>query len=203
MLIKVCGLTDEKNLQKIADLNIDMIGLNFYPPSKRYLGENARIASLIPGYIEKVGVFVNEDFDTVKEIVEKHNLDYVQLHGDEEPEYCKRMKDHARVIKAFGISSNTDIDECCNGYEMSEFFLFDTKSLLLGGSGKKFDWDILNTYTDQIPFILSGGIGPEDYVEIKALKHSQLIGVDINSKFEISPGIKDVEKLKYFIDNLR
>jgi phosphoribosylanthranilate isomerase len=203
MLIKVCGLTDEKNLKAIANLNIDMIGLNFYPSSKRYLGENERFAALIPEHIENVGVFVDEEFEKVRQIAEKHKLDYLQLHGNETPEYCKRMQKFTRIIKAFGITKDTNIDKQCRGYEMCDFFLFDTKTPLHGGSGKKFDWDILQTYSASIPFLLSGGIKPKDYVEIKKIEHTMLIGVDVNSKFEISPGYKDVKLLHSFVENLR
>jgi len=203
MLIKVCGLTDEKNLKAIADLNIDMIGLNFYPSSKRYLGENERFAELIPEHIENVGVFVDEEFEKVRQIAEKHKLDYLQLHGNETPEYCKQMQQFTKIMKAFGITKDTNIDEQCEGYEMCDFFLFDTKTPLHGGSGKKFNWDILQTYSGNIPFLLSGGIKPKDYIQIKKIEHPMLIGVDVNSKFEISPGYKDVKLLNSFVENLR
>ncbi len=203
MLIKVCGLTDEKNLKAIANLNIDMIGLNFYPSSKRYLGENERFAALIPEHIENVGVFVDEEFEKVRQIAEKHKLDYLQLHGNETPEYCKRMQKFTKIMKAFGITKDINIDEQCRGYEMCDFFLFDTKTPLYGGSGKRFDWDILQTYSGNIPFLLSGGIKPNDYIQIKKIEHPMLIGVDVNSKFEVEPGIKNVDQLEYFIENLR
>lgn len=203
MLVKVCGFKDDKNLSSIIQLDIDMIGLNFYPKSKRYLDDDGQLATLIPEQIERVGVFVNENFDRVVELAKLHQLHYVQLHGDESPAYCARMKTHVNVIKAFGVSPHDNLDDLTASYDTCEFLLFDTHTIHRGGSGRKFDWKVLESYSGSIPFLLAGGLEPDDYKEIKRIDHDRLIGVDINSKFETSPGVKDVEKLNYFIENIR
>ncbi|MEE9374243.1 MAG: phosphoribosylanthranilate isomerase [Saprospiraceae bacterium] len=204
MIIKVCGLVDDQNIRDITSLDIDMIGLNFYPGSKRYVRKfNENIVFNIPKKVSKVGVFVDEKIDMVFETISKYKLDYVQLHGSESISYCQKAQKKAKVIKVFGIVDSDNINDVVDGYGFCDFLLFDTKSIYHGGTGRKFNWNILNTYKEPTPFILSGGIGPEDNEIIKDIQHPQLKGIDINSKFEKSPGIKIIEKVSYFINNLK
>jgi len=204
MLVKVCGLIDEQNLSDIAALSIDMIGLTFYKPSKQYLGENRlSFSEKIPDHIFKVGVFVNEELEKVKEIGTAYNLDYAQLHGNESIAYCTEIQKSMKVIKAFGIQEGVNIDLEVEGYEFCDYLLFDTKSPNHGGTGVKFKWETLNSYFGNTSFLLSGGLGPDDHKAILAIDHPALKGVDINSKFESAPGIKIVEKVSYFTKELQ
>lgn len=200
-MIKVCGIKYEDNLKKILPLGIDMVGFNFYPHSKRYLKEVIPIHH-IPPQILKVGVFVNQDIDIVKEKIELFNLDLVQLHGTESPEYCALLANEISVIKVFSIMEIKDFAGC-NNYQDCKYFLFDTKTVQYGGSGNKFDWDLLQAYKGPVPFLLAGGIGPLDYKAINAIDHPYFWGVDINSKFEIEPGKKDIHLIGSFIHKLK
>ena len=203
MLVKVCGLIDKSNVDEITSLDIDMIGLNFYPPSKRYIGnKKENIFENVSDRIDNVGVFVNEEKDKISALIDQYALKYVQLHGSETPKTCIELQEKVKVIKAFGINEGDHIDDMVAEYLACDFLLFDTKTPLHGGSGRKFSWTILESYTGDTPFILSGGIGPDDAAEILKINHSQLKGVDINSKFESSPGIKKIDKVSYFIKNL-
>lgn len=205
MLIKVCGLMDNKNSELIGSLDIDMIGLNFYSQSKRFLEDNEDLVKNIPSSIQKVGVFVNASAGDILEKVEKYELDYVQLHGDESPEICDEMSQYVKVIKAFGMGNEVvDVNILVNHYfSTCELYLFDTKSPNYGGSGVQFDWSLIQNYDGETPFLLGGGIGMESVASIKAFHHPSFIGVDVNSRFETSPGIKDYNKLKIFIENIR
>lgn len=204
MLIKVCGLLEGENINEVCQLGIQMIGLNFYKPSKRYLGEDkVELFHGVPNSIDKAGVFVNEDIDNLLRISEHYALEYVQLHGDETPEYCQKAYLNIKVIKAFGVTDEDNLNEITMHYDDVDIFLFDTKTKLYGGSGKKFDWSVLDSYNGDIPFLLSGGIGPDDYLEIQSIRHPSFLGVDVNSKFELSPGVKNVEQLEYFIQKIK
>ena len=206
MFIKVCGMRDKANIQEVAKLKPDLMGFIFYPKSKRYVGEHfdpVLIQAVMPE-VQTAGVFVNEDVEKVLVTIRKYNLDYVQLHGNESPAICKKIKDKgAKVLKAFGIHDNFDwkIPEPYIGY--CDYFLFDTSTKDFGGSGKKFDWNNLNDYQLQYPFVLSGGIAPEDAQAIKNIQHPQLAGIDINSCFEIEPGLKNVAKIGKFIREIK
>ncbi len=201
--IKVCGMCDTEKLLQLSELDIDMLGFIFYPKSKRYV--EAKIDSddllKIRPEISKVGVFVDSSSNEIIEIARKWNLETLQLHGSETPELCLKMKQEGHtVIKAFNLTVENDF----NKYEqVCDYFLFDTPTEQYGGSGKKFDWNLLEKYNGTLPFILSGGIGPEDYEEILSIRHPQFAGIDINSKFEINPGIKDVDKVKEFVIRIR
>ena len=204
MIIKVCGLIDENNLKEIVNLDIDMIGLNFYKPSKRYLAEQkTQICNYVPGRIRKVGVFVNERIEKVLELTDKYELDLVQLHGTESTNFAKEVQKKTKVIKVFGIEEGMDIDNATSQYDFCDYLLFDTKSIQHGGSGIKFNWKTLDSYTGKTPFILSGGIGPSDHEEIRNINHPAFKGVDINSKFESEPGIKIVKEVSLFINKMR
>jgi len=206
MKIKVCGMRDPSNIEDLVKLKPDYIGFIFYPKSKRFFGELIpdKIHSLIPDYIQKIGVFVDESIDNLVEMIEKNKLDMVQLHGSELPDYCEKLKKlDIRVIKAFNINSSFDFD-IVNPYNpVCDYYLFDTASDLRGGSGKKFDWNKLDQFNEEKPFFLSGGIQSTDTDQLKKIIHNKLFAIDVNSGFEIEPGVKDVLKLKSFIDTLR
>jgi phosphoribosylanthranilate isomerase len=206
MFIKVCGMRNSANIEEVKRLKPDMMGFIFYPKSKRYVGENFNpeiIQSLMPE-VETVGVFVNEEFEDLESFVSKFNFDYLQLHGNESPEYCHHAMEHGiDVIKAFGLHPDFDWTSLEPYTDVCKYFLFDTSTKGYGGSGQKFDWNILNSYKLSHPFILSGGIGPDDVETIKSIKHPQFAGIDINSCFEIEPGFKDTKKLELFFDGMR
>lgn len=204
MIVKVCGLKYIDNLTAVANLSVDMVGLNFYKPSKRYM---KKLADSEMNLIQEmntstVGVFVNDSLSSVMKIRENFNLDYVQLHGDEDNTYCEEIKKVVNVIKVFGVDATFDFDET-EKYTMCDYFLFDTKDICYGGTGRKFNWQKLNEYKGETPFILAGGIAPGDEEEIRSIDHPSFIGIDINSKFETSPGEKDVKIIENFIGNIK
>ena len=203
---QVCGMRQSSNIGELVKLTPDFIGFIFYSKSKRFIGEIIpnEIQLLIPDLIRKVGVFVDEPFESLIEKFYQSNLNMVQFHGIESPDYCKRVKElNIPVIKAFSITPDFDFLTVNPYNEVCDYFLFDTATELRGGSGLKFDWDILNQYTGSQPFFLSGGIQLTDLGEIGNLLHDKLYAVDVNSGFEIEPGLKDISKLAPFIDRLR
>jgi phosphoribosylanthranilate isomerase len=182
-----------------------MMGFVFYPKSPRYaepLDEEALHA--LPKRILKIGVFVNASLDEILTVVKKYSLSGVQLHGAESDELCYTLKAAGLlVIKAFSISEVADFKQTDDYEGTCDFFLFDTKTPVYGGSGKKFDWDVLSAYTGETRFLLSGGISAEDAEAIRQFTHSKLSGVDLNSRFEIEPGYKDIVLLDSFIKRLK
>lgn len=208
--IKVCGITQIEQVHQLTTLGVDYAGFIFYEKSPRFVVGKIDPADLksVGNRIEKVGVFVNEDYDTVINTVEKYGLNYVQLHGDETSDFCKRVSSNVKTIKAFRLAGEEDLPNMVKGYvEFVDYFLFDTKAKDYGGTGKKFEWDILQTSAIGKPFFLSGGIGPDDTFAIKSFidknVNDNLYALDLNSKFELTPGIKNIESLKTFIDTLR
>ena len=208
MNIKVCGITQLKQLQQLDGLDIDFAGLIFYKDSPRYMGDK------IPGKdlknadfdLKKVGVFVNPEMIDVLDAIDDYGLDAVQLHGDESPEMCEDLSSEVEVIKAFRVSDGVDIDKLVAPYDaVCDYYLFDTGGLKesFGGTGKQFDWTILTKAKIEKPFFLSGGIGPDDAPKVKAFKHPDFFGVDINSQFEKEPGVKDMAKLLQFRQGLK
>ena len=200
MKIKVCGINTLENLKAIDALGVDHIGYNFYPKSARYLDESTKLNDY-QTTAEKVGVFVQEEIDRVKQLIDLHELDHVQLHGDESLSYCKALARNINVVKVFRVDEDFDFS-IVEPYEFCDFYLFDTKVKEYGGSGRKFDWDMLNQYVGNVPFMLSGGIGPDDVERLQTFSHPMFYGIDINSKFEISPGLKDVAMIKSFLKKL-
>ena len=200
MLYKICGMRDKSNVEALSRLPIHMVGLNFYPSSKRYISEedDRDAFDSLSDDISLVGVFVQEEFDIVSEYIDAYQLDYVQLHGGESKMYCDAIKDLAGVIKVFSVDDHFDFTET-EEFGSADYFLFDTKSMDYGGSGKKFNWDKLNEYKGETPFLLAGGIGPEDAQDILSLKQDRFAGVDLNSKFESSPAVKEINLIKEFI----
>lgn len=201
LLLKVCGLRQSENIEQADSLGIDFTGYIFYPPSKRYAGKPEQLPRTKS---KKVGVFVNELQRNVLETVQRYQFDAVQLHGDESPDYCAVMMEMGiTVIKSFGISDAGDLNQTKNYEGVCDYFLFDTKVPEYGGSGKKFSWQTLDSYSGSTPFLLSGGIGPDDAEAIASIQHPMLAGIDLNSRFEQEPGLKNIELLKTFISKLK
>jgi phosphoribosylanthranilate isomerase len=206
MKLKVCGITELNQLQILEKLGVDFAGLIFYEGSKRYVGnklsdQKSEIRNL---KIKKVGVFVNATIKDIEETVNNYGLSFVQLHGDESPEFCKKVKELVPVIKAIRINDETNLKKELEKFEDTcNYFLFDTDSKQYGGSGKKFNWEILLSTKINKPFFLSGGIGLQDIEEVKAFHHPMLFAIDVNSKFEISPGVKDLDQVKAFSKELK
>jgi len=204
MKIKVCGLRDPENIEQIAALSPDYMGFIFYNKTPRFAGElSIKVLAAIPPTINKAGVFVDEELEVIKQIIDKYDFDFVQLHGNETPDFCKSLKDSAVVIKAFGIDDEFDFKQLKKYKNKADIFLFDTKTSKHGGSGLTFDWNILDRYELDVPFFLSGGISPENIDEVRSIDHPQFYGIDVNSKFEISPGVKDIEKLKQAFNSIK
>lgn len=201
MKIKVCGMRDAENISELVKLKPDFIGFIFYNKSKRFVVDFPQV-NFLKG-VKKVGVFVNENTKTIIDKVKKHQLDFVQLHGHETPEYCSKLYHYKiKIIKAFSVDENFDFNSI-KAYENScNYFLFDTKGENYGGNGIKFKWEILQKYKGKIPFLLSGGISKNDVLEIQKIKHPAFEGVDINSGFEIKPALKNIDDIKEFKNNL-
>jgi phosphoribosylanthranilate isomerase len=197
MKIKVCGLKYPDNITAIADLAPDYMGFIYYDGSPRFVGDSAAdILQDIPSSIFTTAVFVNESDYTISRLIEEYGFDAVQLHGNEPAGFANRFKGKAQVIKAFGIDENFDFGKLKDYAGIVDNFLFDTKTDARGGSGKTFNWDILNKYKLDVPFFLSGGLSLDNLEEVSKITHPQFYGVDLNSKFETAPGLKDIEKLK-------
>ena len=193
-----------ENIQAVAALKPDMMGFIFYPKSPRYAEPlDVEVLQALPKRIMKIGVFVNASLDEILTVVKKYSLNGVQLHGTDSEEVCYTLKSVGLlVLKAFAISEAADF-KATEEYEGScDFFLFDTKTPAHGGSGQKFDWSVLSAYDGDTRFLLSGGISADDAEAIRQIDHPLLAGVDLNSKFEMSPGLKDVERLSKFIKQL-
>lgn len=202
MKTKICGLKYEDNIKQVAELKPDFMGFIFYKESKRYVGEkfNASILNQLDKDIKKVGVFVNENSSTILDIVARYNLDLVQLHGTESQEDCEEIKKNVQVIKAFQIDSNFDSSILLTYENCTDYFLFDTKTKGHGGSGIKFDWSLLKNYKINKPYFLSGGIETSD---IPSLKEFAPFAIDVNSKFEDKPGLKNIQKLNELLSKTK
>jgi phosphoribosylanthranilate isomerase len=200
--IKICGMLEAENIKQVAGLSPDYLGFIFYEQSPRYVGEKFIVPD-IAEEIKKVGVFVNEKLETIQLLIKKHQLDFVQLHGDETPTLCAALRHSgARVIKAFSIHSDFDWSSLNDYEECVDYFLFDTKGKHYGGNAVAFDWSLLTNYHQRIPFFLSGGLNPENIQAIKALPKMNLYALDINSGVETSPGLKDVSKVKSILNSI-
>lgn len=201
MIIKVCGMRDANNIHDVEQLAIDWMGFIFYEKSPRACND---ALTYLPRQVKRVGVFVNHPLTTIMQLIAKHKLDIVQLHGQETPAICTQLRETGiQVIKAMPIASQEDLIQASTYEDVVDYLLFDTKSELGGGSGKQFDWTILNEYSLKTPFLLSGGIGPKSLHALSKFSHPKLVGYDLNSKFEISPGMKSLELLSPFISELR
>ena len=201
-IIKVCGMTDASNIRQVAETDVDWIGLIFWQPSSRCCHDPG-VAQTIPEGIQRVGVFVDEEVETIVRRTEECGLNRVQLHGRETATSIRQLRQRlpqgVEIIKAISIHTLDDL-ALAKAYEpLADYLLFDTKCETVGGSGRQFDWSILNHYQGQRPFLLSGGIGPDDARRLAAFSHPQLAGYDLNSRFETAPGIKNVEALQRFL----
>ena len=198
MIIKVCGMREADNIREVEMLGIDMMGFIFWPKSSRFASQRP---DHLPKNVKRVGVFVDEDPEQVKRLADDYDLDYIQLHGQESPSYIFQLGG-LHIIKVFNISTAEDLLQAQPYEGIVDYFLFDAKGKSVGGNGEKFNWDVLSAYNGSTPFLLSGGIGPDDATNVKAFHHPKCIGIDLNSRFELSPGLKDVAKLKEFMFNL-
>jgi phosphoribosylanthranilate isomerase len=200
MKLKVCGMKFSENISEIESLKPDFMGFIFYKKSKRFFNESKLILN---DKINRVGVFVNQEINEVIDNIKKYKLDYVQLHGEEDVRYCLSIKSICKVIKVFKIDDTFNFDKVKKFENVSDYYLFDTKTNLHGGSGKKFNWEILKNYNSKKYFFLSGGISENDIEEIKKIrKIYPIIGIDINSKFELPNLKKDRDKIKSLIDKI-
>lgn len=212
--LKICGMREPENIGEIAALHPDYLGLIFYEASPRYVQKD--IGNLDPE-IRKTGVFVNASKEFILDKVEQYGLSAIQLHGEESPEFCRDLKQHyaakgedLQLIKVFSIKETFDFDLLKDYESGADFFLFDTKGREKGGNGIRFNWEVLKSYPSSVPFFLSGGIGPEEVADIAAFyrlfeeKNREKIfyGIDVNSKFETAPGLKDAARLKTFREAL-
>lgn len=200
LLIKVCGMTEAANIRAVEQLGIDLMGFIFYPKSPRCLYE---IPEYLPTRARRVGIFVNESKENVLMYADRFGLEYLQLHGNESPDYCRSLRSQGmRLIKVFSIAQPKDL-LATKAYDgLCDYYLFDTKCPQHGGSGNQFDWSLLHRYQDPTPFLLSGGIGPYSAKAIREFHHPLLAGIDLNSRFEIRPGLKDVTRLELFLQQL-
>ena len=199
-LIKVCGMREAENIRAVEALGVDWLGFIFWPGSSRYVSE---LPAYLPERAKRVGVFVDAEPADVLTHVADYRLDFVQLHGHESADYVRRLRQAGgaslRVVKAISVSSRDEVATYRSYKDVADYFLFDTKAKVPGGSGMQFDWSVLEAYDGNVPFLLSGGIGPGDAERLKTFRHPLLAGIDLNSRFELRPGFKDTNKLKSFL----
>lgn len=219
MIVKVCGLRDGENIRQVAELGVDWIGMIFWEKSPRNVTMIPSHAGILPDRAmdmgdfkaKRIGVFVDEMPQSIITRVVNFKLDLIQLHGKETPTLIRNLRrtldpdirSGIQVIKAISVSCREDIAAYKNYADCVDYFLFDTKCPTVGGSGNQFDWSVLEAYDGDIPFLLSGGIGPDDAERIKAFHHPKCIGIDLNSRFEIEPALKDINKLKEFLEKVK
>ena len=233
MIIKVCGMRVAQNIRQVSELDIDWLGLIFWKDSPRYVKQISSRGGFIPDYTsiefelpqlggrpifeykenkpKRVGVFVDDMPQNIVTRVANFKLDLVQLHGDESPVMIENLRatlepdirKNVKIIKTIFVESAEDFAKCKPYVGQVDYFLFHNKCEQKGGSGEKFDWSLLDAYSFDVPFLISGGIGPDDADMVKAINHPQFAGIDINSKFESEVAVKDVEKLKTFVEAVR
>lgn len=220
MKIKVCGMRDPRNIRKVASLDIDFMGFIFCPSSPRNAGEESSLASFLrseqvqpesENAPKRVGVFVNSDTAEIVRCVKSYGLDYVQLHGSEDRMFVSQLKNmlvdsgicNIGIIKAINVTDEEDVKRWREFKDVADMLLFDTKGKAAGGNGKHFDWNVLKAYDGDLPFLLSGGIGSDDVGDVLAFSHKRMAGIDLNSRFETAPGLKDADKLRAFIEQIR
>ena len=209
LIVKVCGLADNENIIEIDNLNIDFIGMIFYSKSPRFIVDKVTDMKMLNETLSKVsakktGVFVNESLENILKYASDFSLDYIQLHGNESIDICDGLKSMGYgVIKALNIGESSDFVKCEKYEPYVDFFIFDTPCKGYGGSGEKFDWQLLREYNYSKDFLLSGGISFDDSEEILNIDIERFIGVDLNSRFELKPALKDIEMFRSFIEKLR
>ncbi len=216
--VKVCGMRDGENIREVVALGVDWIGMIFWAKSPRNVTMIPTYAGIIPDRgadignfkAKRVGVFVDEMAQNIITRVVNYKLDLVQLHGHETPTLIRNLRrtldpdirPGVKFIKAISVSSRDDIAKYKDYADCVDYFLFDTKCPSVGGSGEQFDWSVLDAYDGDVPFLLSGGIGPDDAGRVRSFHHPKCIGIDLNSRFETEPGVKDISKLKQFLEQL-
>jgi phosphoribosylanthranilate isomerase len=204
MKLKVCGMKYQDNIEAVANLQPDFLGFIFHEQSPRHF---EGVINDLPNSIHKVGVFVDKTVEFIANQIVKHKLSAIQLHGHESPEMCRILKStNAKVIKVFSIKDTFDFSVLVPYEEVCDYYLFDTKGKLPGGNGYAFNWDILTDYPSTKPFFLSGGIGLDQVEDLKKFQESSAseycFAIDVNSKFEIEAGLKNIEELRMFKQNL-
>jgi phosphoribosylanthranilate isomerase len=202
MQLKVCGIINNETIRELIPLGINRMGFIFYHQSPRYVYSKLIEDGLkeIPQHIKKTGVFVNAEIAEIEKLIETCQLDAIQLHGDESPEFCLHFKTKTEVIKTISIKDESSFDTTKLYRDVCDLFLFDTQSDKYGGTGNSFNWQWLEKYTMEKPFFLSGGISLQNFEEIRKINHPKLIGIDVNSKFETRPGIKNIDLIKQLIE---
>jgi len=197
--LKICGMREPANIAQAVALQPAYMGFLMYPGSKRFIADlDAVTISTIPADIKTTGVFVNEELEAVKKAIDLYHFKAVQLHGNESPDYCMALQGKAEVIKAFGIDDTFDFSTLEAYGDVVDYFLFDTQTPEHGGSGKAFNWRLLENYTLQKPYFLSGGIGLTNAPELLKISDERFYAIDVNSRFEQSPGLKDIALLTQF-----
>lgn len=207
MKIKVCGMREPENIRQVAARLPDFMGFIFYEGSKRYVGEefSPELLSAMPSAIQKVGVFVNESAESIKEKVQKYDLDYIQLHGHETPRQCQELSETGiKLIKAFLVDDTFTFQHVLLYERYCDYFLFDTRGNNYGGNGTVFDWELMKAYLSDKPYFLSGGLTLENLQskEFEKLRPAPAV-VDVNSGFELKPGLKDVKKVEQLVSDLK
>lgn len=219
MIVKVCGMRNGENIRQVAELGVNWIGMIFWDKSPRNVTMIPTYAGIIPDRgtdvgcfnAKRVGVFVDEMPQNIITRVVNYKLDLVQLHGHETPTLIRNLRrtldpdirPGIQFVKAISVSGSNDIAAYKDYEDCVDYFLFDTKCQTVGGSGQQFNWSVLDAYDGDVPFLLSGGIGPDDAERIRNFHHSKCIGIDLNSRFETEPGLKDITRLKQFLEQLK
>ena len=198
-------MREEENLRQLSMIEVDWVGFIFYPKSPRFVVLDEKNISFIQNFSKtKIGVFVNSEIEEMENTAKLLKLNYLQLHGDESVEICRELQSKGyKIIKAFPIEKKEDFEATKKYENWVDFFLFDTKTENFGGSGKSFDWKILDHYQGETPFILSGGIHPESVGSLQNIKHKKLHGIDLNSGFETKPAIKNIKAIETFLIHLK
>ena len=232
MIIKVCGVCTRENVQELETMDVDWLGLIFWPESPRYVAQVSARGGFYPDYSSfarsakelggmpeeakkehktlRVGVFVDGMPQNIVTRVYNFNLDLVQLHGEESPVMIDNLRRtlmpdirQVKIIKTIFVEKPEDLEVCAEYEPVVDYFLFHTKSKAKGGSGERFDWDVIQAYKGNVPFLLSGGIGPDDVEAVRNFSHPMFAGIDVNSCFEIEPGKKDMEKVRKFVEAVK
>jgi len=191
-------------MKAVTALGPDYVGFICYGLSPRYIAElPGDVLKALPANIRKTAVFVNESAEIINSLIDKYTFDVIQLHGDESAEFSNSFRNRVTVFKAFGLDDDFNFNRLAAYENKVDYFLFDTKTVAYGGSGKTFNWEMLNNYKLAVPFFLSGGISLDNLDEIKKISHPQFYGVDLNSRFETAPGVKDISKLKQAFDIIK
>lgn len=197
-------MRNEQNIREVEQLGIDWMGFIFYEKSKRHV---ATRPEYLPTSAKRIGVFVDYPIEVIQQKTEEFGFDGIQLHGAETPDYCKALRKalgkEILINKAFGIATKEDFANIDHYEGCCDYYIFDTKTPTKGGAGVSFDWSLMESYKGRTPFLLSGGIGEESIEALRAFRHEQWAGIDLNSKFETSPAQKDAELLKSFLKRIR